>query len=232
MKTFFRPNAFIERNRLPSSRWLSPSEQNDLGRIRSQSRRRQWLAGRWALKCLLRTSVPTASISDFSIRSTDEQGRAIRPMVVCRDRVLSLSASISHICNWTIAGVSMEPGSRVGCDVVDNSQPMEHIQRHWFTRTEAQWSSSVGLGGAHFLWALKESFFKALGDDKPFRPLKWDVISLARKWQIPMPTSLGCEELKMDSPTASLQWFNKTSCRVVFLCLRSEPKHTFLDFNN
>src|SRR5262249_46786893 len=109
----------------PASTWLSAAELVELARLRDEARRRQWLAGRWIAKDLLRECLCLAhnvsnleQLRAIEILSRDERQLGISPRVLMSGEAVACRLSISHDEQGAAVACSPSDELRLGIDLV------------------------------------------------------------------------------------------------------------------
>ncbi len=180
--------------------WLSQDEVQELSRFTSTMRRCQWLSARWQLKHLLRQRLPSSRLNEVSITSRNQHGNSgIAPTVKFRGQDLKVNVSISHADDWVLVCVSDAPDWVIGCDLVLRNQPFDKLRNFWFTAQERTWATDDFRSA--MIWGLKESYFKAIGFNRLFRPLEWDVITLTNQHAIQLLTQDDAVSFNAESST-------------------------------
>ncbi len=159
--------------------WLSEAERRECGRYRDQSRRRQWLAGRWLAKDLLSEQLvpwPTER-KEIKILSRDSQGRAVRPTVHVEQTPQAWHVSISHSRRGVLVGVSLNPAIRVGVDLAEPEDLNPQSLVFWFSAKERRRLRRGDARQAAACWAVKEAVYKAINTGESFVPRKFEVQS-------------------------------------------------------
>lgn len=152
--------------------WLSAAEQEELARWRDPARRAEWLAGRWLLKGMILSTVPSmGSGAEIEVLSRDPRGRGRRPCVLAAGRAVPLHVSLAHAGGTVWAALSTCPHHRVGIDVVPRGSFHDRATGLWFTEAEQCWLRyACDPSLAARLWAVKEAVYKAANRGEPFVP--------------------------------------------------------------
>lgn len=149
--------AWVRSSDLPQGvAWLTPAEQEVLGRLVVEKRRADWRLGRWAAKLAVR-----ALLGDERAEVEVLAGEDGRP------RVRGVSLSISHVAGVGFAAAGRAPGG-LGCDVEAIEPRSDGFVADYFTEAER-----AAVHGSHhhdhalmanLVWSAKESALKALGE--------------------------------------------------------------------
>lgn len=166
-----------DQRRLPT--WLGTGERAELSRLGNPQRRKQWIAGRWTAKQLIRQELPAAeanvSLSDIQIHARDEHGRGVRPRIVIRGNELAWSLSISHSDEGVLVGLLASDEVSLGIDLATTTTPTAQFLRAWFTASEQQWIAADPSPRCTLLWALKEAAYKACHNGEAWSPRDIEV---------------------------------------------------------
>jgi phosphopantetheinyl transferase len=161
-----------DQRRLPL--WLGAHEARELSRLGNPQRRKQWIAGRWTAKQLVRQELAateaSASLSDIQIHARDEQGRGVRPRIVIHGNELAWSLSISHNDEGVLVALLASDDVSLGIDLATTIAPTLPFLRAWFTTSEQQWIAADPSHRCTLLWALKEAAYKACHNGEVWSP--------------------------------------------------------------
>ena len=152
---------------LPSDTdWLAPAERMHLASLKVESRRRDWLLGRWTAKEALRQVEGDTRSSgvdvgrQFEILPADNGS----PRVCSSGTEMPLSLSLSHREGRALCCVFADGG--VGCDLEVVEERSQAFIEDYFTPVERAQIDSAGAAGpsvvANALWSAKESVLKLL----------------------------------------------------------------------
>jgi phosphopantetheinyl transferase len=157
--------------------WLSVAELSECERFREEGRLRQWLAGRFVAKQLLREQlVPwCADWRELEILSRDVHGRAVRPQVRILDAPQTWCLSISHSRRGVLVAVSLDPEVQVGVDLAEVEDLNPRSLVFWFSANERQRLREGDARHAAVCWAVKEAVYKAVNTGESFVPKKFEV---------------------------------------------------------
>ena len=150
---------------------LSAAERTDYVALRTDARRRDWLAGRLAAK---RAVACALSVHDLArVELAARPGAAPHPMLRAADGdrlPLPLALSITHCDGRAAAAVGAE-WVRLGVDLERRGGVAPRRQSYFLSAAER---ARAGVMDTTSLWALKEAAWKALGcgDELPFRALE------------------------------------------------------------
>jgi phosphopantetheinyl transferase len=139
---------------------------------RDPSRRKEWSLSRVVAKRLILDAAverPTSPQS-IDIRSRDELGRGVRPVVTIDGRAALCSLSISHIKSAVIVAVCADPFVTVGVDLVQKAELGKGFLRAWFDEDEQSRIDPDDAEEICRLWAVKEAVYKAANQNDPFAP--------------------------------------------------------------
>ncbi len=183
-------NALQEMN-LPD--FLSKSEREEYDHWKADSRKKQWLSGRYLAKSLFQEHVLDEPVpfNQIEILSRNSIGQSVRPEIFSNGIKTDCSLSISHTeeLAWTVLSLNNE--TRIGIDLVPEIQPQDkqsnsnHLLQ-WFTKREKEnlransTEESINQGiFQHCIikhWAIKEALYKAINHGESFSPLKIEIL--------------------------------------------------------
>ena len=156
--------------------WLGAAERHELENLRDAGRRRQWLAGRWLAKQLIREAFDIAEPAHIDIFTRDERGRGVRPRVTTRLHELRLSLSISHTELGVLVALSKTNRLSIGVDLAPRQIPAaDGFWRLWFTPFERQWMEHDAENRTGVVWAAKEAIYKAANQGQSWNPRHLEV---------------------------------------------------------
>ncbi|HUJ27034.1 MAG TPA: 4'-phosphopantetheinyl transferase superfamily protein [Myxococcales bacterium] len=138
---------------------FSPAERARADAMRVPQRRKDFLLGRWAAKCLIASVLRRTAGPALEVRAA-ESGQ---PLAFADGAPLPLSISISHRAGLALAALD-EGGAPIGADLERIEPRSDGFVRDFFTLSEAL----AVAGGerallANLIWSAKESALKALG---------------------------------------------------------------------
>ena len=139
---------------------------------RDPRRRKEWSLSRLVAKQLIldvAVEQPTSPQSIY-IRSRDELGRGVRPVVMIDGRSACCSLSISHIKSAVVVAVCADPFVTVGVDLVQKAELGKGFLRTWFDEDEQSRIDPDDAEEICRLWAVKEAVYKAGNQNDPFAP--------------------------------------------------------------
>lgn len=138
---------------------LSADELARWRRMRSVGKRREYLAGRSAMRRVLGLLVD-ADPRDLAI----EHGAHGKPEIAGSDRV---HFNLSHSGDQALLAVSKTGPIGVDIEETRAGRPFKRLARRFFTSAEADWLLGLPPGdvaaGFYRLWTLKEAYLKAIG---------------------------------------------------------------------
>jgi hypothetical protein len=167
--------------------WLGADERAELGRLSDWRRRRQWLAGRWTSKLLIRREIDGFSndgrcdvgehddFSEIQISTRDARGRGRRPFITIGGRELPWSLSISHSERGVLVALAATDQCSLGVDLASKAAHDAGFLRLWFTPGERCWIEADPSRRAAVLWAMKEATYKAYQSGEGWSPRKIEV---------------------------------------------------------
>jgi len=163
--------------------WLSLAERAELDCLGHDVRRRQWLAGRWLAKQLIRRAIGGVSLPDIQLLARDERGRGVRPRIRVPGRKLPWSVSISHSEHGVLVALAASESLSVGVDLADLRPDRAArfgagFRRLWFTPCEQRWLDVDPPRRIATLWALKEAVYKACNAGESFFPQQIEIVPL------------------------------------------------------
>lgn len=163
---------------------LSPAERDCWQRFGSPVRKREWITGRIALKRLLkeRFLVNGLELAEIEIKSRDDQGKGIPPVVRAGHRERGWAMGLSHSRRGALAAVSECERIRIGVDLVDVADVRPRSLALWLSETERNALSADDPVEIGFAWAAKEAAYKALCVTEPFQPRRIEVLGLDGSW--------------------------------------------------
>lgn len=141
---------FVAADGLVPANSLSPAESAVCAAFRIEKRRKEWLAGRLAAKCLLAATGKTAQLDAYEI-THDAYGRPS-----CGGKLLS----ISHSNGWAMAAIKPGIDFFLGADLEKTEPRHPAWYRDYFHKTELP---GPDPSAATRLWTIKEAIMKALG---------------------------------------------------------------------
>lgn len=138
---------------------FSPAERERAEAMRVAQRRKDFLLGRWAAKCLIASVLGRTPDHAIEVRAAATG----QPLAFADGAPLPLSISISHRAGLAVAALD-EAGAPLGADLERVEQRSDGFVRDFFTLSEAL---AVAAGErallANLIWSAKESALKALG---------------------------------------------------------------------
>lgn len=140
--------------------------------IRSPVYRRNWLAGRVAVKTLYkeRTQIDDGNFwKETRLVSRNPYGKGVPPVLFHRDVAAGESISISHTDRVVLAVLAETP--RIGCDLVPDGGVTPEMAKQFFCDEEF----AHGFEQRDRYWAAKEAAYKACNEDFAFAPRRWTV---------------------------------------------------------
>jgi phosphopantetheinyl transferase (holo-ACP synthase) len=183
-------NALQEMN---LSDFLSKSEWMEYDHWKADSRKKQWLSGRYLAKSLIQEHVLDDSdpFNQIEIRSRNSIGQSVRPEIFINGIKTDCSLSISHTEELAWAVLSLNNETRIGIDLVpeilsrDNQSNSKHLLQ-WFTNREKENLTADSTEEniqkrivQHYVikhWAIKEALYKAINNGESFSPLKIEIL--------------------------------------------------------
>lgn len=140
---------------------LSEEEKMDYASLKSERRKRDWLAARAGLKHLLGLHHPLGVSEDWTIR----KDRFGRPILCCRSPAPqgAGSCSISHTDGLAAIGWSPFRGLRLGVDVQKPMEKLHKLGGAFLAEGDPLCDSHSPLTALTLLWACKEAASKAMG---------------------------------------------------------------------
>jgi len=161
--------------------WLTPGERERLAELRNVARARQWLAGRRLVKELVLENLEKSNMrpADIHIESRDGKEQGSPPRVFLRGRLQPWRVSLSHSDQSVYAAIAFAGMSSVGVDIVLRRRLPDAFARWWLTPAERAWLGFAAPEFTCLLWSLKESWYKALGGNRPFIPRECDMTEAA-----------------------------------------------------
>lgn len=171
--------------------WLTSVEQAELNRLHDESRRAQWLAGRWTAKQLLQNELgrraevdqragTTLALRDMQITTRDDRGRGIRPRIAVAGQSVSWSLSISHSDRGVLVALATANECSLGVDLASKQARAPGFLRLWFSATERRWLAADAARRTAILWAMKEATYKACQAGEGWCPRAIEVRALAQ----------------------------------------------------
>ena len=151
---------------------LSPQELLRFQTLKSEKRKRDWLAGRVAAKELLRTHLAEAwptyvgvSLSQIEVYNGEAGAPSFRLRGGRFPQTLPqvLNISIAHSHGYGLCGLARtQEDGYIGVDI-ETIRPLgPAVQRRFLTEAELKQITGVESEDAVLFWALKEAAFKAL----------------------------------------------------------------------
>lgn len=165
------------------SRYLAPSELLRDESISLPSARRQFRAGRIALKTAILAvknsrEAETIALEDafrrddyaaLEIGSRDDRNRGVAPKL-CDD---ASRGSISHIATAAVAAYPLSSDDALGGDVVEFGSVRRNMLDLFFTESERAALNEPDVWATDeqdVVWAAKEAAYKAVSCELPFKP--------------------------------------------------------------
>lgn len=138
---------------------LSASERSRFRRMRSVGKRREYLAGRSAMRRVL------GPLIDMEPRDVPiESGVHGKPEIGGHD---GLHFNLSHSGDRALLAVSRHGPIGVDIEVARPGRPFRRLARRFFHPAEYDWLQGLPAGdsaaGFYRLWTLKEAYLKAIG---------------------------------------------------------------------
>ena len=160
--------------------WLSASERSVWARLRSNSRKRTWLAGRILAKKLLLSRHSLLADCDpqqISVVSSNATARGVPPIVLADRVAVRCALSIAHTELGAIVAFTENCSVRVGADLVPTGLKLRQgFLKTWFSPREvADILQSRQSIPAAALWSVKEAVYKACNQGDPFVPRRIEV---------------------------------------------------------
>lgn len=164
---------------------LSPSEAGMAKTLRHPERRRQWITGRYAAKCLAIDCglVSGVAPAEMEIVSRDANGKGVPPAIHFNGRVVSARLSLSHTQCGVLAACASDRLSSIGVDLTDLSDCRPEALCRWFTEAELAAIDTGSLVDAATQWAVKEAVYKAACCDEPFAPRRVEAVRAGAEWR-------------------------------------------------
>lgn len=144
------------------------------------ARRELWALGRYFLLsrlypwlCSIRSAVDPG---ELRIVTRNGLGRGTQPRLYSQGRLVPWRISLAHSSSQLAMAFSVDPMTRVGVDLVDDSAAAAKAVRCWSTSRERE--QFPGRTEADFakVWSMKEALYKALNHGEPFRPARYEVL--------------------------------------------------------
>ena len=173
-------------------RFLAPRERAREAEMRLPRARRQFRAGRVALKtavlavrngranetCALEAAFRRDDYAALEIGSRDERDRGVAPQLA-QDYS---RGSLAHIPSAAVAVYPRNAEDALGCDVVEFGAVKRNMLDLFFTETEREFLNEPDVwatGAQDLFWAVKEAAYKAVSKELPFRANQIKVMPLA-----------------------------------------------------
>ncbi len=156
-------------------RYLSPDETQTLNGLTIEKRRRDWLAGRIAVKHLYSTlNDPGGEMASYSV----ERESSGAPFLTRNGSRTSGMISISH--SHGLAAVCYTPDNmRIGIDIEEVTHRDGAFLSDYFTDQEKAWEQSNESGNPNLrlnlIWSAKESILKCLASGLGTDPLRVEI---------------------------------------------------------
>ncbi|MDR0328073.1 MAG: 4'-phosphopantetheinyl transferase superfamily protein [Planctomycetaceae bacterium] len=150
---------------------LHPGEFDVFAKIRSQSYRESWFAGRVLTKNLyMQQSVPVRPIDwrEIQIVSRNDAGRSVAPRLLAGGKETGFFFSLSHVADRVAVVALVDSFAGIGCDLVLRGTTTQGIVNMFFHDDEVQDQSNLDA-----VWAVKEAVYKACQCNESFQPRQW-----------------------------------------------------------
>ena len=153
----------LEKSGVDPALWLAPEEAIEMGTLRGDKRRREWLAARVALKGLLLADGVVAAPAAAIVRK-DPAG-APRLVVYEPDtgRYEVYGCSISHSGAYVLCAYTPGRHGRVGVDIERRTWRMLYLRRKYANKADKLLAPPDSIGAGTLVWSLKESLSKLVG---------------------------------------------------------------------
>lgn len=153
----------LEKSAVDPAQWLAPEEAIEMGTLRGEKRRREWLAARVALKGLLLADGVVSAPATAIVRK-DAAG-APRLVVYEPDtgRYEVRGCSISHSGVYVLCAYAPGRRGRVGVDIERRTWRMLYLRRKYANRADKLIAPPDSIGAGTLVWSLKESLSKLIG---------------------------------------------------------------------
>ncbi|QDU76347.1 4'-phosphopantetheinyl transferase superfamily protein [Bremerella volcania] len=162
---------------LPAQSWLTDLELSELSYWKDSSRRNQWLAGRWLAKRLVTRSLNVDLLREVEILSRGKDGLGKSPTITVGGISISCRLSISHSNQAILVGMTSSD-ARIGVDVASGVPLTPGFRSRWFNDKEVKWIETNTPIRLPVAWALKESIFKACGNERKWDPRSVELVAI------------------------------------------------------
>ncbi len=159
--------------------WLTKNELSELSFWKDNSRRHQWLAGRWIAKRLASRTSRADQLREVEILSRGPDGLGKSPEVTVGGITSTYRLSISHSGKVILVGM-VRHAARIGVDVASDVPKDLRFRSRWFTDQERNWIEAGSANRLPIVWALKESIFKACGDGSKWDPRSIELVDIEK----------------------------------------------------
>lgn len=152
-----------EKSGVDPALWLAPEEAIELGTLRGEKRRREWLAARVALKGLLLADGVVSSPAAAIVRK-DANG-APRLVVYEPDtgRYEVRGCSISHSGAYVLCAYTPGRHGRVGVDIERRTWRVLCLRRKYANKADKLLDPPDSIGAGTLVWSFKEALSKLVG---------------------------------------------------------------------
>lgn len=184
--TSIQPKLLIEKQMkiaalpmMDPSGFLGEAEREEFLHWKDESRKRQWMAGRFLARQLIREMEQhqNLSLNEIEILSRNEKGQSVEPKVFINGEKFQGSLSISHSDEIAWAVLSFKEKTRIGIDLVKEDQSDASHLLNWFSDREKTVTDFSNPESIRLHWGIKEAVYKAINQGESFSPLKIEIIN-------------------------------------------------------